>query len=107
MWGLWSESEFEAFYQDFIEHVDRISSLGGSFYLLVDLSEFPAQKAEVRERIKKGMQYALDKGMKKSARIVAKQLTNFQMQRLAEEVDPSKFGHFHTNEDALDWLFNK
>jgi len=107
MWGLWSKDEFEVFYREFREHIDRISSLGGNFHVLVDLSEFPTQKPEVREGIKRGMRYAIEKGMKKSARVVPKKLTTFQMQRLADEVDLTKFGHFKNKEEALDWLFNQ
>lgn len=104
-WGTWSLEEFNIFEKIFRQAVDKMSSAGNTFYVLADLSEFPAQSPDIQKKLKENMAYAINKGMIKSARYFKSILNKKQLHDLANQLDSSKFGHFTTREEAYHWLF--
>lgn len=104
-WGIWSLEEYNVFEKVFRQAVDQMSSRDHAFYVLADLSEFPAQPPEIQSKLKENMAYAVEKGMIKSARYFKSILNKKQLHDLARQIDSSKFGHFTTREEAYHWLF--
>lgn len=102
--GFWHAGVLSRFEEEFRRHIDETSDLVGAFYVLVDLSEYPSQNQEVQEGHMRCMGYAIEHGMIRSAHLVDSALTDVQMRQMTQEVDPTRFAHFKTEEEALAWL---
>jgi len=61
VWGFWDEEEYNAFFEEVEDNINRLSSMGTGFYVLVDTTEYPAQIPEVQEGMKKTMGYMIKK----------------------------------------------
>lgn len=100
----WHGGVMSRFEEVFRSRIDELAGLGGGFRVLVDLSEYPSQNQEIQEGHMRCMGYAIEHGMIRSAHLVDSALTDVQMRRMTQEVDPTRFAHFRTEEEALAWL---
>lgn len=102
--GFWHGGVMSRFEETFQSQINELAALGGGFCVLVDLSEYPSQNQEVQAGHMRCMGYAIDHGMIRSAHLVDSALTDVQMRRMTQQVDPTRFAHFRTEEEALAWL---
>jgi serine/threonine-protein kinase len=102
VWGFWTLDDAKAYWEDFKIHVAMIS--GRPWYVLADISTFPAQKPEVGAFVKKTMDYAGVNGMVRAANLVESTLGKMQIARLSAESGLPAFSFFQSEAEAIRWL---
>ncbi|MFT3925762.1 MAG: hypothetical protein QM778_24685 [Myxococcales bacterium] len=102
VWGLWEEADGVAYVAYFR---DRVASLiGKKWYVVADISEFPAQSDAVNVQIGKTMEHATKGGMAKAADIVSSAMTQLQIKRLSQEMGIPEFAFFKDRASAEAWV---
>ncbi len=102
VWGLWEEADGLAYYAHFKEKVKPL--LGTKWYVVADISDFPAQNEAVNAQIAKTMEVAAQGGMAKAADIVSSAMTQLQVKRLSEEMGVPEFAFFKDRAAAEAWV---
>ena len=102
MIGSWDIKDGDDWGEEFKQKSKSL--LGGKWYVLADLSEFPAQKSEIQQKLAELMEFAGKNGMKKAANLVQKQLSKMQIERLSAESGLPAFSFFQDENEAIEWL---
>jgi serine/threonine protein kinase len=102
VWGFWTLDDAKLYWEDFKSHVAMLS--GRPWYVLADISSFPAQKPEVGAFVKKTMDYAGVNGMVRAANLVESTLGKMQIARLSAESGLPAFSFFQSEAEAIRWL---
>lgn len=100
MSGLWDESMFDRFREEFLMHMRRYHLRGEPFDLLGDLIQFPTQPARLNERREMLVQEAIALGLRKCAVVTSSQLVKMQLGRISSQ----HYGFFETEAEALAWI---
>jgi hypothetical protein len=102
VWGLWEEADGLAYFNYFKDKVTPL--LGKKWYVVADISEFPAQKDTVNVQIGRTMELATKGGMAKAADIVSSAMTQLQIKRLSQEMGIPEFAFFKDRASAEAWV---
>ncbi len=102
VWGFWDAAEGEAYFEEFLRSARALT--GKPWYVLADISEFPAQKPEVNDFVGKTMAFATANGMRKAANLVSSALTRMQIGRLSADTGLPEFSFFQSEAEAVAWL---
>jgi hypothetical protein len=105
VWGLWDADFAEQYHRQLCERVRKIEKKSPhGWCVLADLNEFPTQVPEVQNIIVRGMEFCIQHGLKRDARLVGQPLTNLQFKRLVKEADMPEDSTFQSEAQAIDWL---
>lgn len=104
-WDIWSPEDCMLMEKSFREAVDFFYNNQSTFYVLADLTEYPAQSYFVNSKLKENMVYAVDHGLVRSARVFSSILNKKQIRRISRKVNPVRFNEFISKQDALAWLY--
>ena len=107
LWGLWDTEVGQNLVWEFKKHVQNVSTMNTTWYVLADLTEFPPQFGEVQQYLSEAMLLAKQHGMKKGARIVANTITKMQIARLSRETGVPESFFFQSEEAAIHWLLSE
>ncbi|HEX7603099.1 MAG TPA: hypothetical protein VF316_15890 [Polyangiaceae bacterium] len=102
-WGFWKEPLGIEYRDACLKAMQELSS-GGPWYVLADLTDYPAQKPEVQACHAATMVKAAGHGMKAAANLVAATLSQMQIRRLSEQSGLPEFAFFQSEPSALAWL---
>lgn len=102
VWGFWDVEEAKAYLEEFRAKAGTV--VGGTWYVLADISEFPAQKTEVNDYVGQTMAFAVEHGMKRAANLVNSALTQMQISRLSADTGLPAYSFFKSESDAVQWL---
>jgi len=104
LWGFWSPEIGQAMVTEFKTHVQYASTRGMPWYALADLSQFPPQTKGIQQCLSEAMQFARERGVRRTARVVASTITSLQISRLAQAAKIPEHTFFHSEEAAIQWL---
>lgn len=110
VWGFWDVAEGKAYLEEFRRVASNLlegrTNAGSKrrWYVLADISEFPAQKPEVNVFVEQTMAYATANGMLKAANLVSSALTRMQIGRLSADMGLPEFSFFTSEAEAVAWL---
>jgi hypothetical protein len=102
VWGLWEEADGVAYYNYYKDKVSHL--IGKRWYVVADISEFPAQNEAVNAQIGKTMELSAKGGMVKAADIVNSAMTQLQIKRLSQEMRIPEFAFFKDRQAAEAWV---
>jgi len=102
VWGFWSVEQGKAFLDEFRGKTKPL--WGGSWFVLADISEFPAQRPEVNAYIAQTMELAKKNGCARAANVVSSSLTKMQIARVSQEQGLNSVAFFQDEAAALAWL---
>lgn len=98
VWGFWNLDLVEEFKKEIIQAIEELK--GVSWKLLVDFSDFRAQRDAINEVFEEILVGATDNGLIRVAAVITSALTRLQVKRFAELSNEHNWS-FHTNkEDA-------
>jgi hypothetical protein len=103
-WGVWDVTVAEGFRDVMVQSIAAFR--GKPWYVLADITAFPAQSEAVSRVHGELMARAMARGMKRACNVVASSLTQLQIKRLAEESHLPEFAFFKDEETALRWLLS-
>lgn len=106
-WGFWDAETGASMVKELEKYAREASATGQEWYLLADISQFPAQTEAVQKHMADGMQILKRYGMKKVARIVANTVTKLQISRLSQETHLPENAFFSSEAEAIRWLKSK
>lgn len=102
VWGLWSAEDGASYLDHFRATVRPL--VGKKWFVVADISEFPAQRDEVNASVQGTMAHAVETGMVRAANVVSSAMTRLQIKRLSEETGLPEFSFFTSEDDAVAWL---
>lgn len=102
-WGFWKLPLGVEYRDGCLKQMQALSA-GGPWYVLADLTDYPAQKPEVQACHSATMVKAAGHGMKAAANLVSATLSQMQIRRLSEQSGLPEFAFFQSESSALAWL---
>jgi hypothetical protein len=106
-WGFWDAVLSERFKAELQKKVGEIRAKQQEWYVLADLREYSAQSQAVQKSLREAMSFLKEKGMKKTARVVNRTLTQLQIDRLSQEQGLTEYAFFRSEDEAIRWLLSE
>jgi len=102
VWGFWDIEDGKAYWEEFKRVAESL--VGKKWYVLADISQFPAQRPDVNAFVEKTMVFARSHGMVRASNLVSSALSRMQIARLSGETGLPAYTFFQSEEEAIRWL---